>query len=82
MKKLTKEEVEKAGAVKHGRTTKLRMQLTVLDVGEGLFIEKGVDWFGKMPPYRIVNYYQKQSKRKFSTGRTQDGKGWIVQRLS
>ena len=81
MKTLSKEETEKAGLIKNGRTTKVRAHLIDLQVGEALIIEKGVDWTRKSAPYRIVNYYQKQSKRRFETGRTTDSKGWIVKRI-
>jgi hypothetical protein len=82
MKKLTKEEVAQHGIIKNGRTTKIRIMLMELQIGEGFIIERGIDWKAKTPPYRIVNYFAKKSKRSFVSGQTADKKGWIVKRTA
>ena len=82
MKKLNVEEASKTGIIKNGRTTRVRGALMELQVGEAIIVEKGIDWVGKTPPYRIANYYSKQSGRKFMSGQTTDKKGWIIKRIS
>jgi hypothetical protein len=82
MKKLNVEEASKTGIIKNGRTTRVRGGLMELQIGEAIIVEKGIDWISKTPPYRIVNYYSKQTNRKFVSGLTTDKKGWIIKRIS
>lgn len=82
MKKLSKEEAAKAGIVKHGNTSSVSAHLTELEIGEGIVIEKGVDWKSKRPPYAVINYFSKKTGRKFTSGLTTDKNGWIVVRIS
>ena len=81
MKKLNSEEAKNQLAVK-GRSTRLAQHLATLGIGEALIIEKEKDWIGKRPPYRIINYFAKKTGWKLVAGRTTDGKGWIVKRVS
>jgi hypothetical protein len=81
MKKLNSEEAKQHVIVK-GRGTRLAQHLSTLTEGEALIIERGVDWVGKRPPYRIIHHFEKKTGWKFVTGRTSDGKGWIAKRIS
>ena len=80
MKKLSKEEVEKMVTSPAGRATTVRAMLMTLEVGEGFKISRKDDWLTNDTPYRVVNYYSKQSKREFKKERTMDGSGWLVTR--
>ena len=82
MKKLTKEEASKIGIIKHGNYSAVSAHLLQLEIGEALIINKKTDWKSKSPPYRIVNYFTKKTGRKFEAGKTPDGKGWAVKRIS
>jgi hypothetical protein len=53
-----------------------------LKPGEALLIEKGVDWISKSPPYKLVREFAAKNKWKLIAGRSTDGKGWIVKRVS
>ncbi len=81
MKKLNPEEAKQHIVVK-GRSTRLAQHLSMLSEGEALIIEKEKEWIGKRPPYRIINHFAKRTGWKLISGRTADGKGWIVKRVS
>ena len=76
MKKFTVEEAANLPMLKHGRHTKVHVQLTQLQIGEALLIEKGIDWVSKHPPYKVINTVAKKNNFKFEKGRSLDGKGW------
>ena len=82
MKKLSKEEVDTLPLLKKGRHTRLSKELAMLKPGEGLQIEKGTDWIGKRPPYRLITRFAKKHKWNIDAGRSPDGKGWIAKRIS
>jgi hypothetical protein len=82
MKKFNKEEAANILMLKGGRHTNVHVNLSQLEVGEAIFIEKGVDWKSKTPPYGLVSRFAAKHKRQFEKGRSVDGKGWIVKRVS
>jgi hypothetical protein len=81
MKKLNAEEAKQHLIIK-GRSTRLTQHLSTLTVGEAIIIERGKDWVGKRPPYRIIHHFAEKTGWKFSMGRTVDNSGWIAKRLS
>jgi hypothetical protein len=81
MKKLSAEEGKDFIPVTNGRTTKVRAMVSTLLVGEVLIITRQ-EWHGKRPPYEVVNRVAKASGRQFIKGRTPDGTGWAVKRVS
>ena len=80
MKKLSKEEAENMFPSTKGRSTLVRAMLSTLEVGELLIITRK-DWLSKGTPFRVVNYFAKQSKRKFDKWKSEDGTGWYVKRM-
>jgi hypothetical protein len=82
MKKFTVEEAAELHILRQGRFTLVHVHLTKLKPGEALLIEKGVDWISKSPPYKLVREFAAKNKWKLIAGRSTDGKGWIVKRVS
>lgn len=82
MKKLNKEDVDALPLLKKGRHTRLSKMLATLKQGEGLHIEKGKDWIGKRPPYRLITRFAKKHNWKIDTGRSPQEDGWIARRIS
>jgi hypothetical protein len=78
MKKLSKEEVKELPILKKGRYTRLHMQMLQLQPGEGLQVNRGEDWISKRPPYQLISRFAKKHKWKMTSGRSRDGKGWII----
>lgn len=81
MKILTAEEAKDYMPLSNGRTSKVYAILTTLQVGEVLIITRQ-DWKGKSAPYAIVNGLAKKTGRTFLKGRTPDGTGWAIKRMS
>jgi hypothetical protein len=81
MKKHTVEEAKDMIPVSNGRTSLVSVEVTGLKVGEALTITRA-DWPGKRPPYDVINRVAKKTGRTFIKGRSHDGKGWDVKRMS
>jgi hypothetical protein len=65
-----------------GHRTRLNQHLSTLQPGDRLIIERDIDWKGKRDPYYIINRLAKKNGWKFESGKTLDGKGWGVKRIS
>lgn len=81
MQKLNAEEGKNYLPITHGRTTMIRAALFSLEINEVLIITRN-DWKAKKPPYEMVNRLAKKTGRVFIKGRTTDGTGWAVKRIS
>ena len=81
MKKLNAEEGKDFLPITNGRTTMIYAALLTLEVNEVLLITRQ-DWKGKRPPYEVVSRVEKKTGRTFLKGRSPDGQGWAVKRLS
>jgi hypothetical protein len=82
MKKYTAEEAASLPRLRQGRYTLVHLQLTKLQPGEVLFIEKGKDWVSKNPPYKVMRAVAAKTKFKLLGWREEKGLGWFVERLS
>lgn len=82
MKKLNREEASKFATLNHGNYSALSSWLMQLEIGEALQVEKGTDWKSKRPPYHIISYLEKKTKRKFETCKTPGKTSWIIKRVA
>ncbi len=64
-----------------GRGTRVYQMLISLKPGETLFISTD-DWKGKRQPYYVANRVAKKTGWKLESGKTLDGGGWKVKRIS
>jgi len=81
MKKYTAEEASTLPILRQGRTTSVSANLQQLKPGEALFIERGVDWVSKSPPYKTIKRIALKNGWKIISGRSPDGKGWNAKRI-
>ena len=81
MKKLTKEEAANRPVVKRGRRTRVHMHMLHLKPGEILIVDKGADWIGKNPPYRLVSRFAKKRGWKMTWGESLDEKSFEITRV-
>ena len=80
MKKLTVEEAKDLKPAGAGNTSKISAMAADLKTGEALIITRA-DWKHQKTPYRIINYLEKKSGKKFERGRLPDGSGWLIKRV-
>lgn len=67
--------------LKKGRSTKLRIMLLGLKVGQGLYMDKE-EWKAKSGPYYIVARIKKTHGYRYTYTRTADNKGWMFCRIA
>ncbi len=81
MKKLNAEEGKDYLPITHGRTTMIYAAILSLQINEVLIITRQ-EWKAKKPPYEMVSRLSNKTGRVFIKGRTPDGTGWAVKRIS
>lgn len=81
MKILQPEELPPLLALKKGRSTKLRVLLLSLEVGQGLFMAKD-EWKTKHGPYYIVARIKKTHGFLYQYTKKADDTGWIFVRTA
>lgn len=80
MKKITKEEMPDRLPIREGRSSRLRLALINLQVGEGLELERG-ELKTKNPPYDVISRIKKKYGYRYAYGEKLDGSGWWFKRV-
>ena len=80
MKKIPKEEMPDKLPIREGRSSRLRLGLINLQIGEGLELEPG-ELKTKKPPYDIIARIKKKYGYRYTYGEKLDGTGWWFKRV-
>ena len=81
MKILNAEESKDRLPIVNGRTTMVYAAISMLKVNETLIITRK-EWTAKRAPYEVVTRVAQKTGRVFIKGRTPEGDGWEVKRIS
>jgi hypothetical protein len=72
---------EDDGFLFKGRGTRVYQMLMSMKAGETLLIEP-TDWKGKRQPYYVINRVAKKNGWKIEAGKSIEGGGWKVKRIT